>query len=61
VASVTLKESGCLGVLVLVVVWVVLFFASIFTETEWLVTATSLSIPAIPLGYFVGEFLGGRH
>jgi hypothetical protein len=59
-AEVILKESGCLGVLVLVAVWIVLFLTSIFTDAEWLVLGTTLSIPAIPLGYFIGEFLGGR-
>jgi hypothetical protein len=58
-ASVTLKESGCLGVLVLGAVWVGLFFVAIFTDAEWLVVAASLSIPAIILGYAVGYLLAG--
>ncbi|OGD78810.1 MAG: hypothetical protein A2Y64_02995 [Candidatus Coatesbacteria bacterium RBG_13_66_14] len=59
-ASVTLKDSGCLGVFVLGVIWVGLFFTAIFTEAGWLITATSLSIPAIILGCFVGGLLGDR-
>ncbi len=58
-ASGNLKGSGCLGMLVLGIAWVVLFFVAIFTEADWLIVAASLSIPAIILGYSVGHLLGG--
>jgi hypothetical protein len=58
-ASGNLKGSGCLGMLVLGVAWVGLFFVAIFTEAEWLIAAAGLSIPAIILGYSGGYLLGG--
>jgi|GEM_PF-5061852 len=58
-ASVGLKDSGCLWVFVFVAIWFVLFFVAIFTEADWLILATSLSIPAVILGYSLGHLLGG--
>jgi len=55
------KDFGCLGVLILGVIWVGLFFTAIYTEAEWLIMATSLSPTAIPLGFFIGHLLAGRH
>jgi hypothetical protein len=59
-ASVGLKDSGCLSGLVLVAVWFVLFFVAIFTEADWLILATSLSIATIPLGFLAGSLLAGK-
>ncbi|HUT97563.1 MAG TPA: hypothetical protein VM054_00635 [bacterium] len=59
-ASGDFKDSGCLGGIVLGAVWFVLFFAAIFIGAEWLITAASLSIATIPLGYLVGNLLAGR-
>ncbi len=52
------KDPGCLGVLILCLVWVVFFVSALISEIEWLIAAASVSIPAIPFGVFVGSLVG---
>ncbi|MCX7021493.1 MAG: hypothetical protein NTW26_04300 [bacterium] len=59
-ASVDLKDSGCLGGLIVAVLWVGLLIAGIVSEEEWLLTAVSLSITTIFLGFAIGHLLAGK-
>ncbi|OGD78808.1 MAG: hypothetical protein A2Y64_02985 [Candidatus Coatesbacteria bacterium RBG_13_66_14] len=56
----SLKDWGCLGVLIVVVLWACLLVVGIVSNADWLLAAVSLSPTTICLGFAVGHLLAGK-